>query len=133
MDTYDVRRKNLKLLIEQYEGPAALARKLGVTTSYISQLVKARRPISERTARDIEMTLRLTHGWFDGPAARGIKGPVAIDLSALSKSLERVLGEMDRTGRKMPPVKLADVVIFVYQETAKGATVDVPALLRLTA
>ncbi|OZI58723.1 hypothetical protein [Bordetella genomosp. 1] len=67
---FETRRDNLRSLAQKSNGPAALARRLGITnTSYLSQLIgkQPTRNISETTARKIEAELGLSAGWLDVP------------------------------------------------------------------
>ncbi len=133
MEMYEIRRKNLNLLIAQYDGPTALARKLHHKgTSYISQLSKGRRPVTEKTAREIEKQLRLPKGWFDGPGDKAAAvAPIAVDMDLFTESVKAVTAELERQKRKLPAAKFAEVVAFVYQEKNKGTDVNVAALLKL--
>lgn len=54
------RRVNLRRYMEQTEQEQqAIAKRLGVTSSYISQVLKGTRPFNEKTAREFERKLRL--------------------------------------------------------------------------
>lgn len=59
---YDVRRTNLRRLMQQWGGPTALAAHLGHSNgSYLAQLAgpNPKREVGERTARQIEAKLGL--------------------------------------------------------------------------
>lgn len=133
MDTYEIRRKNLHQLIAKYEGPANLSRRLRHKgTSYLSQLSVGRRPITEKTAREIEKELRLPHGWFDLPGDGREIAAIALpplDAEKLKAAIARVL--MDPTGRSLAPDGVAEVVAYVYQEMLREHDVDVAGLLKL--
>jgi len=63
----DARRKNLRRLADQH-GATRLSEMLGhKSVSFFSQMVgpKARRVVTERTARTIEQRLGLEPGWLD--------------------------------------------------------------------
>jgi len=134
MDIYETRRKNLHRLIEQYGGPTALSKKLAHGgTSYMSQLSTGRRTIGEKVARQIERQLRLPALWLDGREGSAPPVPMAIDVDALAAAIERVTKQLEKDNRKLSPAKHAQVVAYVYQEAAKGQTVDVAAVLKLVA
>lgn len=61
------RLKNLLKLIDRYGGASALAKELGVTIAYISQMKSGNPsfPIGERASRKIEEKLGLEVGWLD--------------------------------------------------------------------
>lgn len=58
------RRKNLRRLSEDM-GQEELAHRLGCSGSYVSQLITATRPITEKTARKYEARLGKPPGWLD--------------------------------------------------------------------
>jgi len=66
---YETRRENLRALATTYPGGnGGLAKKLGQTPSYISQLIGENaqaRTISEKVARKAERKLGLVYGWLD--------------------------------------------------------------------
>jgi plasmid maintenance system antidote protein VapI len=64
-----VRIANLQVLAEHFGSGADLARRLGVTASYVTQLCgpTPTRGITEDTAREIEEKLGLKSGWMDIP------------------------------------------------------------------
>lgn len=86
-----IRKANLRLLLQQWEGPSTLAKKLGYAgPSYLSQIVGGHRPITEKTARDIEAKLDLPAGWMDrdksGESGRVDNAQVADAVIKLRKS-----------------------------------------------
>ena len=73
---FDIRRDNLRKLMEQWGGPTSLSQKLGHSNaSYMAQLAGPRptREVSEKTARDVERKLGLSSGWMDKPH-KGLPG-----------------------------------------------------------
>src|SRR5213595_2263992 len=98
----DVRRDNLRTLIQQHDGPAALARRLGYrNAAFLVQMggPNPSRPVTERTARDFEQKLGLPAGWLDRveaapPAAVPPSGPVD---SALVTEVLRLVAESCET------------------------------------
>jgi hypothetical protein len=66
---YEVRRENLKAIAALTPGGSAgLAKKLGQTSAYLSQLIGENaqaRTISEKVARKAERKLGLVYGWLD--------------------------------------------------------------------
>lgn len=65
-ELYELRRDNIRRLFET-ESKTALAKRMGVTPSMLSQIAgpKPTRTIAEKQARDIEHKLGLDHGWLD--------------------------------------------------------------------
>jgi transcriptional regulator with XRE-family HTH domain len=65
-DKMQLRRSNLLRLKEQTRDEwQTLAKRLGTTKSWLSQLSTGHRPFSEKTARGFEKKLGLSSGWFD--------------------------------------------------------------------
>lgn len=98
-DKMTLRRRNLLLLKEQTRDEwQTLAKRLGVTKSYLSQLSTGHRPFSEKTARGFEAKLKLSEGWFDlehervskpGPASQsGDDGVLARLIPAIDRALK---------------------------------------------
>ncbi|CAK0755579.1 hypothetical protein CCP4SC76_2660009 [Gammaproteobacteria bacterium] len=65
MDIRTIREENLQLLLTNYDSQRALADATGVPSAMISQFVTKRRQMGDKTARKIEASLGLSHGWFD--------------------------------------------------------------------
>lgn len=65
---YDLRRNNLRLLIEDCHGSKNLAVRLGLSNpSFLSHLAgpNPQRVVTEKTARRFELALNLEDGWMD--------------------------------------------------------------------
>lgn len=77
----EFRRNRLQELVVKHGSIAKLAENLNVTPGYISQLLNKHRPITEKTARKIESSLRLEENWLDpkstqkGVITKLISGP----------------------------------------------------------
>lgn len=67
MDVKQIRKANILKLYELHGGPSGLARKVGTSESYLSQITsdKGNRNIGDKLARNIEMALNLPRGWMD--------------------------------------------------------------------
>lgn len=69
-DIYEIRKANLRVLMEDAGGPNNLAKRLSLSNpSFLSHLAGPRptRTITEKTARKIESTMGLTENWLDSP------------------------------------------------------------------
>lgn len=66
-DIYCIRRDNLILLSERYTSYSELKNILGISSSYLSELVSKdlKKKISDNVARNIEAAAELPHGWLD--------------------------------------------------------------------
>jgi plasmid maintenance system antidote protein VapI len=62
---YNLRRNNLKKLIEKYGNQRALGKAINVQESYINHVIKGRRNLSFDYCRKIENTLGIANGWMD--------------------------------------------------------------------
>lgn len=72
----DIRRDNLRRLIEDNDGPSAVATMLGyVNSSFMAQLAGPNpiRNVTEKTARKYEEKLGLPSGWFDTEGAQRVR------------------------------------------------------------
>ena len=123
----DTRRAALALLAKQWGGPTSLSKKLGVTPSYISQMLSGERPITEKSARKFEEKLGLRLGYMSEPH----EGDVAIDQSLVLKVIHRVGIALDECKMTLPPTKFADVVTLVYEEAARTGTIDEEFISRI--
>jgi len=67
-DIIEIRKDNLRELLERYDGRAvALAEAIGKSQSLVNQWLstKTNKPMSNETARYIEEVLELPYGWMD--------------------------------------------------------------------
>jgi hypothetical protein len=129
---FDNRRENLRRLIEQWNGPAALAAKLGYkTASFMVQMAgpNPTREVTEKTARKIEDDLGLPAGWLDGkPDTRPSPG---VDTNQVAEIIRLVGHTAEEMGVKLPNTKLADVVALVYSDAQTNKTLRVEYLQQL--
>ena len=112
---FDIRRDNLRKLMEQWGGPTSLSQKLGHSNaSYMAQLAGPRptREVSEKTARDVERKLGLSSGWMDKPH-KGLPGQP--DTNTLIEVMALVQDVLDAEGVKANKSKLAELVALVYE------------------
>jgi len=112
---FDIRRDNLRKLMEQWGGPTSLSLKLGHSNaSYMAQLAgpKPTREVSEKTARDVERKLGLSSGWMDKPH-KGLPGQP--DTNALIEVMALVQDLLESEGVKVSKAKLAELVALVYE------------------
>lgn len=67
IDIKEVRRENLRTLVQQAAGQAAFARKVGTSSAYISQVLSktVRGEVGDQFARKIEAALSLEPLWLD--------------------------------------------------------------------
>lgn len=112
---FDIRRDNLRKLMEQWGGPTSLSQKLGHSNaSYMAQLAGPHptREVSEKTARDIEGKLGLAVGWMDKPH-KALPGQP--DTNTLIEVMALVQDVLDAEGIKASKSKLAELVALVYE------------------
>lgn len=132
---YDVRLKNLRLLIKQWESATSLARKLGhANASFLVQLAgpNPRRTISEKVARDIEAKLRLPAGWMDQPHADNLH---EFDDAVLRDCVRLVAAGMRDAGLQLDPEIVATLTSLAYEHAKASGEVDkrfISMLLQLT-
>lgn len=130
MSLQELRRKNLRSLIKQWDGPSNLANKLHHSgPSYLSQLVSGRRPITEKTARAIEAVLELPAGWLD--ADQSAAATVRIDPTLINAVMRAVMGALEEARVHLTPNRLADLVSLVYTDAAEHGRVNETLVARV--
>lgn len=127
-----IRRQNLRLLAAQWGGSTGLAKKLGLSgPSYLSQLARGTRPITEKTVRKIERQLELPSGWLD--RIHGAKEePAAIDEQLMRRVVLMVGAVLEGLGVNPGAAKFADLVELVYEDAVSKKTVDEDFIRRLS-
>lgn len=88
-DIYCIRRDNLILLSERYTSYSELKNILGISSSYLSELVSKdlKKKISDHVARNIESAAELPHGWLDNDHTskkNDLKRIPVVDIESLS-------------------------------------------------
>jgi plasmid maintenance system antidote protein VapI len=119
------RRRNLRVLAEQWGGVNGLAKKLGYSGgSYISQMTSGYRPITEKTARRIEKDLRIRpSGWMDEPHDLPI-APAQIDEAVLIQIMRSVASVMDEVGISANISTQQRIVELVYENAKSTGRID---------
>lgn len=146
----DHRRANLRKLIDEWNGPLPLARKLGyANASFVVQMAgpNPSREVSEKTARMIEDKLGLDALWLDQPVTPAGNITVkrkrprekavehSIDAGVISDVIRLVGQTAIDMGISLPPEKLAGVVAIVYDDIQASGELRpafVQRLVRLT-
>lgn len=117
VSVFDIRRTNLRKLMEQWGGPTSLAAKLGHSNgSYMAQLAGPHpsRDVSEKVAREIERKLDLPSGYMD-KTHRGPSGKP--DTETLIEVVALVRDLLDVNSVKCPKEKFTEMVNLVYERT----------------
>lgn len=131
----DQRRRNLRLLAAQWDGPTGLARKLGLAgPSYISQLTGGQRPFTEKTARKIEQQMKLPAGWLDANHKEPER-PARVDEQLVRRVVVTVGAVLNEMGVQVGHDVFADIVELVHEDAARRGEVDeqfVQRVVRLT-
>lgn len=132
MDPRTIRKDNLLALAAKYGGATALAAKIGVTKSWLSQLIgkKAARPIGDQAARNIEERLGLAKGWLDSTHKVS-----KVNQEVLMESVDIVTTICREEGISLPPEKFSRIVAVVYQRLEGGpvAKAEIRELVELAA
>jgi transcriptional regulator with XRE-family HTH domain len=124
-DIGKVRRANLRRLVEQHRGPAAFAKRVGFKSgpSYVGQLLKGARPITEKTARKIEEELGLPEWSLD--ALPGEPPPFTGTDRTLIAAVIRALGDaLEQSELKVGAAKFAELAALAYEHSHAGGRVD---------
>ena len=128
---FDVRRSNLRRLMEQWGGPTSLAAKLGHSNgSYMAQLAGPHptRDVSEKVARQIELTLGLPGNWMD---TKHKAGPTEPDTSVLIDVVAAVQDVLHAEGVKLKKEKFTELVNLAYERATETGTIDNAYVQRL--
>lgn len=66
MDVKQIRRANLRMLVDSAGGPTLFAARIDRTPNLVTQWCSSK-PIGDSAARHLETSLRKSRGWFDHP------------------------------------------------------------------
>lgn len=132
-DLQAIRKKNLRALIKDWDGPTNLAKKLGYAgPSYLSQLIGPGKPITEKTARHIEQKLTLPTGWMDRESPQPLP-PGAFDSQRVDRLMLAIISTVDDAKLHLPPRCMANLVSFVYECATTPTTADDAFIRKLVA
>jgi hypothetical protein len=132
-DIKEIRRQQLRRLVNEHEGMNNLARKLGLAKgAYISQLLTNPpvREISEKTARKWEKQLRLPEGWLDRTSP-SVSANGALNTQLLTQVIIEVHEALQLAKIVLSPAQLADLVTMQYTDAAAVGRVDPERIQRL--
>jgi len=128
---FEIRRDNLRRLMEQWGGPTSLAKKLKhANGSYIAQLAGPHptRDVSERVAREIERVLQIPEGWMD---KHHTGAPGKPDTGLLIDAVALVRDVLDAEGVAAQRAQVEELVNLVYERATETGEVDAGYLRRL--
>lgn len=121
---YDVRRDNLRKLMQQWGGPTSLSKKLGhANGSYLAQIAgpNPSREISEKTAREIESKLGVAMGWMDQSHP---DGEHKLNDQALTEVVRAVATCLRDTGLRPDPDAYGTLVQLTYDRAKLTGRID---------
>ena len=137
-DTQTLRKRNLRALIKQWEGPTVLAKKLRYSgPSYLSQMIKpieqGGKPITEKTARFIESELGLSPLWMDTDHAAKTGQYPRLDSALIARVMLSVGTALQDAGAKLPSTspRMLVLVELAYEHAAEHGEVDDGYVVRL--
>lgn len=131
-DLQALRKKNLKALIKQWDGPTNLAKKLGYSgPSYLSQLIGPNKPVTEKTARFVEKTLNLPPGWLDAEHVAKPDHNGQVNTTLVARVLLSVGAAVEDAGLRLTPTRMAELVSVAYEWAAAKNEVDDEYIQRL--
>jgi len=134
VDIQQTRRAQLREVIEKQGGAASVAKRLGWTVSYIGQLTKGVRPITEKTARRVEEKLLLKRHALDGETVNGAAFE-GVDHALLGKAIVAVAEGIETTHAQLTPQQQADLISAVYEHAVTSKEINprfVEQLIRMT-
>ena len=129
MNIADIRRQNLRILMEQHTA-TKLATMLGYRqSSFLSQMAGPHptREVTEKTVRAFEKQLDLPVGTFDTPMGEvtAPPPPSATDMLSMVLNATRTVGRVCETEAvNLPTSKFAEIVALILEDTmGHGGTV----------
>lgn len=121
MTIADIRRTNLRTLIEQHGGVSRLSEKLGYSSpSFLVQQAgpNPSREVTEKSARRFEQKLGLPTGTLDQDPAQAQQASVAINTGVISDVIRLVGTLMAREQVPVPaPERFADLLALAVTDT----------------
>jgi hypothetical protein len=89
------------------------------------------KPITEKTARFVEETLGLPHGWMDGDHAALTGQHARVDTSLIRRVMLSVSAALQDAGVQLPPHRMALLAELAYEHAAEHGGVDDSHVVRL--
>lgn len=131
-DLQFIRKKNLRVLIAEYNGPTALAKLLKYSgPSYLSQMVGPHKPITEKTARAVEKVTGKPTGWLDIDH-EAMPPPIQkADTALLSTVVLAVSTALDESKLRVATPTLAELIALIYEDALAKGAVDTTYLARI--
>ncbi len=125
----DVRRANLRRVVQELGGHAAVAKRLKLAgSSWVSQLIQGIRPFTEKTARKFEKGLGLKAGSLDVEGSLdGLPretGYVNRDVPGISEAVACVNSLLSKRKQTLTNEKFGRVIEIVFSQGIKHGTVD---------
>lgn len=143
MDIRSIRRANARRIAEEVGGASALAKRLGIPTSGVSQVIgrNPRRNIGDHLARRIEAAGGYNSGWLDrdhSTPTESERAAGAVDVDLLVEALKRTDGEIRRLSLNLTDDQRSELLaraaatVYAYTLEAGAVTpVDPSLALRL--
>ena len=131
---FDIRRTNLRTLIQQWGGPTSLASKLGHSNgSFLAQLAgpNPRKDVSEKVARETEQRLDLPAGWMDRANATVPRTHREPDTATLVDIVAAAHDAASAARVTLSREKFTDVVELAYEHAKLHGAVDPRYVARL--
>jgi hypothetical protein len=132
MEVSEIRRRNLRMLVDKAKGPTLFSARIDRTPNLVSQWLTSK-PIGNRVARHIDKALGKEPGWLDAPRwAHEIAEEQAVystlDRDVMRRAIIAVDREFARAGaRADSPESRAEIVLALYDLLQSGAAEDVAA------
>jgi hypothetical protein len=125
-DLSEIRRANVRAIIEQRGGLTKLSRTMGYKNpSFLSQMTgpEPTREITEKSARKIEAALKLVPGSLDTPLTNVPRPTLRPDLlrdtnvDLIANVIRMVGGVCDAEGAHPTTIKFAELVALAYSDS----------------
>lgn len=124
-DIQDIRRANLRTIIDQRGSPTAVAKTLKISgPSWLSQLVHGSRPFTEKTARKFEPLLGLKVGYLDHDHAATAPGLINVDVPLVSQTLAAIDSLLKERQQTVSTAKYGALIDLAFSLSVKTGAVD---------
>jgi transcriptional regulator with XRE-family HTH domain len=119
----ELRKRNLIQLSKDFVSASNLARVIGLKgPSYLSQIMRGHREMSDRTALLIENKLNLQPGWMSSDHRGG--SIVDYETRTLDTVLEGVLRAVEDSGKDIPNSKFVEIIKLATRHIRESGRLD---------
>jgi hypothetical protein len=122
-DTFALRRRNLRRLVNHAGGATALARAMGYTgPSYVSQMLGGHRIVTEKTAAALEHAFTLPSGWMEREHELSVDPDG--DMGGPGMAAVALYHAMEKEGCHLSPAQFSEVAALIQRDAECRGSID---------